>query len=201
MPARYAGQRRRVRQDKTDNKKKTNRDAPRGGTKNSYAGERCRPASQSNKTSRKGFEIIYIFLSRTDQPLPQSQANKNLKKREKNRNATTSNNSNNNPICHRQHPPPSKTTTATTPLPPTTPTTPPLSTFVTRAGRPHETTSSVGSPPQRRPQNIALFLTTRQTACTLERLTLGFSRPLDPTGSEVPFVDGITTRPISTTLR
>lgn len=47
---------------------------------------------------------------------------------------------------------------------------------------------------------IIFSLTTRQTVCTLERLTLGFSRPFVPTGREVPFVEGMITRPISATL-
>lgn len=44
------------------------------------------------------------------------------------------------------------------------------------------------------------IITTRQTVCTLERLTLGLSLPLLPTGREVPFEEGMITRPIRTTL-
>lgn len=40
-----------------------------------------------------------------------------------------------------------------------------------------------------------------QTECTLDRLALGLSRPLDPVGMEAPFEEGISTRPISTTLQ
>lgn len=53
---------------------------------------------------------------------------------------------------------------------------------------------------RREGRHLSLCLTTMQTVCTLDRLIRGLSRPFDPTGKEVPFVAGISTRPITATL-